>query len=111
MQKVFKALSSRPRIRILQLIDDMGRNRKNTDCCEPEEVCVCKITARMRLAPSTISHHLNLLKDAGLIKDRREGTWIYYSLDREKLAEAAGWLFDFGSRESEKKSLCNKKTG
>jgi ArsR family transcriptional regulator len=44
------------------------------------EVCVCDLTAGLGLNQSTISHHLKLLKDAGLVRSVRRGTWGYYSL-------------------------------
>ena len=44
------------------------------------EVCVCDFTAGLGLNQSTISHHLKLLKDAGLVTSERRGTWGYYSL-------------------------------
>ena len=44
------------------------------------EVCVCDFTAGLELNQSTISHHLKLLKGAGLVTSERRGTWGYYSL-------------------------------
>jgi len=45
-----------------------------------EEVCVCDFTSGLGLNQSTVSHHLKLLKDAGLVSSVRRGTWGYYSL-------------------------------
>lgn len=92
MHEVFKALSSEARIKILKLIAELKESKGDVACCEPEEVCVCKITERLDLAPSTVSHHLHTLKEAGILRARREGTWIYYSIDERKLAEAAEFL-------------------
>jgi len=44
-------------------------------------VCVCDFTAGLELNQSTVSHHLKLLKDAGLVVSERRGTWGYYSLE------------------------------
>jgi DNA-binding transcriptional ArsR family regulator len=44
------------------------------------EVCVCDFTAGLELNQSSVSHHLKLLKDAGLVSSVRRGTWGYYSL-------------------------------
>jgi ArsR family transcriptional regulator, arsenate/arsenite/antimonite-responsive transcriptional repressor len=55
------------------------------------EVCVCDFTAGLELNQSTISHHLKLLRDAGLVTSVRRGTWGYYSLApdaQERLAAA-----------------------
>jgi ArsR family transcriptional regulator, arsenate/arsenite/antimonite-responsive transcriptional repressor len=42
------------------------------------ELCVCKITAMLGLAPSTVSKHMSILRDAGLVQSRKEGRWIYF---------------------------------
>ena len=44
------------------------------------ELCVCEITEFSGLAPSTVSKHLSILRDAGLIDGRKEGRWVYYRL-------------------------------
>ena len=44
------------------------------------EVCVCDLTAAFDLSQPTISHHLRILKDAGLVESERHGTWAYYRL-------------------------------
>jgi ArsR family transcriptional regulator len=52
-------------------------------------VCACTISERLGLAASTISHHMALLREAGLVHARKQGTWVYYSLDRARLREVA----------------------
>jgi DNA-binding transcriptional ArsR family regulator len=42
------------------------------------ELCICQIIALLELAPSTVSKHMSILKQAGLVKSRKEGRWIYY---------------------------------
>jgi ArsR family transcriptional regulator len=51
------------------------------------EQCVCHLTEMLETGQSRLSFHLKTLKDAGLIKDRRQGRWVYYSLDPEALEE------------------------
>jgi ArsR family transcriptional regulator, arsenate/arsenite/antimonite-responsive transcriptional repressor len=51
------------------------------------EMCVCELTETLGLSQSLISHHLGVLRRAGLVRDRQEGHWIYYSVDVEGLAE------------------------
>ncbi len=63
----FKALGDPTRLRILKLL-------------EHGELCVCHLTAVLGMGQSRISHHLSILKKAGLIADRREGKWAYYRL-------------------------------
>ena len=51
------------------------------------EHCVCELTEVMGAAQSRLSFHLKVLKEAGLIHDRREGRWMYYSLNPEAIEE------------------------
>jgi ArsR family transcriptional regulator len=66
---MFKALGDPARVAILATL---GRAEN--------EVCVCDFTSGLGLNQSTVSHHLKLLKDAGLVTSVRRGTWGYYSL-------------------------------
>ncbi len=71
---LFHALSDSTRLEIMERLKE-------------GEQCVCDLTDVMKTAQSRLSFHLKVLKDAGLITDRREGRWIYYSLDQETLEE------------------------
>lgn len=51
-----------------------------------DEMCVCDIEDRFDLSQPTISHHLRVLKDAGLVTSERRGSWVYYALRRDALA-------------------------
>lgn len=60
-----------------------------------EPLCACELEASFDLSQPTISHHLRLLREAGLVTTERRGTWIYYSLapaGAELAAEFAAWL-------------------
>jgi ArsR family transcriptional regulator len=57
-----------------------------------DEVCVCHLVPDAGLSQPTISHHLRLLRDAGLVTSERRGTWAYYRLVPDALAELAGAL-------------------
>jgi len=63
----FKALSSPVRLRIVDLIYRGGG-----------EICVCEFMDYFDLSQPTISHHLKVLRDAGLIRSRRDGTFVYH---------------------------------
>jgi ArsR family transcriptional regulator len=65
--KTFKALGDKNRLAIVKML-------------EVKPMCVCEITAVLDLAPSTVSKHLSLLNEAGLIQDHKEGKWVNYSL-------------------------------
>jgi len=69
---IFKALSDETRLRIIKLL-------------EKGELCVCDITAALDLVQPKVSFHLNTLKGAGLIKDRKAGRWIHYSLENSDM--------------------------
>ena len=73
--RLFHALSDGTRLSILQRLR-MG------------ERCVCDLTDALDAAQSRLSFHLKVLKDAGLVADRREGRWMYYMLNTDVLAEA-----------------------
>jgi DNA-binding transcriptional ArsR family regulator len=66
-EQIARAIADPSRIRILKLL-------------EAEELCVCQITAVLGLAPATVSKHLSLLRQAGLIAQRKSGRWVYYRL-------------------------------
>lgn len=69
--KIAKALGDEGRVRIIRALD------------REKELCACQLTELLALAPSTVSKHLGILKQAGLLKSRREGTWIYYALNHD----------------------------
>ena len=69
---IFKALSDETRLRIIKLL-------------EQGELCVCDITAALDMVQPKVSFHLSTLKEAGFIKDRKQGKWIHYSLNEKDL--------------------------
>jgi len=50
------------------------------------EHCVCDVGETLALSPALVSHHLRALRDSGLLRERRSGRWVYYSLDLQALA-------------------------
>jgi ArsR family transcriptional regulator len=72
------------------------------------ERCVCEMTDALDAAQSRLSFHLKVLKDAGLVTDRREGRWMYYTLNPETLSEVAELIDGLASAPSaaERKSGC-----
>jgi ArsR family transcriptional regulator, arsenate/arsenite/antimonite-responsive transcriptional repressor len=80
--RLFHALSDETRLQILERL--RGGER-----------CVCELTDALDAAQSRLSFHLKVLKEAGLVSDRREGRWMYYTLNPEELGEMADlveWL-------------------
>ncbi|GHA07477.1 transcriptional regulator [Streptomyces tauricus] len=72
LAKFFKALGDPVRLRLMSMIASRGEGS------ERGEVCVCELTPAFDLSQPTISHHLKLLRQAGLIDCERRGTWVYY---------------------------------
>jgi ArsR family transcriptional regulator len=82
LAKVFKALGDPVRLRLLSMIASRSGG----------EVCVCDLTPAFELSQPTISHHLKLLRQAGLIDSERRGTWVYYRLLPEMTDQLASLL-------------------
>jgi ArsR family transcriptional regulator len=73
--QLFHALSDEARLQIIQILLD-------------GEHCVCDLMEHLDIAQSRLSYHLKVLKDAGLVSDRRDGRWAHYALEREPFQEA-----------------------
>ena len=67
---IFKAFCDENRIRILKLL-------------RGGEKCACKLLEEMSISQPTLSHHMKILCDSGLVKGRKEGKWMHYSLCKE----------------------------
>ena len=70
--RFFKALGSETRLKILKILS-------------VREMCVCEVMIALNLTQSTASHHLNLLENADIVEDRKEGQWVFYSIAKPKL--------------------------
>ena len=74
----FKCLSDETRLNIVTLI------------VENNEQCVCDLTEKLQLSQPKISRHLALLRASGLLQDRRQGQWVYYSIN----PKLANWCYE-----------------
>jgi ArsR family transcriptional regulator len=87
--RVMKALSDPNRVRVVKLL-------------QGKELCVCEIQEVLGLAQSTVSKHMKILEDSGLVEKKRQGTWMIYSLAdgsesvfaKTMLTELSDWLDD-----------------
>lgn len=70
MAQLFKVLGDENRLRIIKLI------------AESDEICACKLLDELNITQPTLSHHMKLLRDSNLIRARKEGRWMHYSLDK-----------------------------
>jgi ArsR family transcriptional regulator len=86
LSRLFKAMGDPVRLRLLSLIASH----------EGGEACVCDVTDVFELTGPTISHHLKVLREAGLISGQRRGTWIYYRVHPEALGRLSAILVPDG---------------
>ena len=77
--RVFKALADATRLEILRLVER-----------QPGPTCVCDIVDHFDLGQPTISHHLKILREAGLLRSSKIGIWSFYETDPEGLATLEG---------------------
>lgn len=77
---IFKAFCDENRIRILQLLSE-------------GEKCACKLLEEMNITQPTLSHHMKILCDSGIVEGRKEGKWMHYSISKEG-TEYARMCFD-----------------
>ena len=82
--QLFKALADPNRLRLLSIVK----------ASDGGEACVCDLTEPLDLGQPTVSHHLKILVDAGLLHREKRGTWAYYSLVPGALERTAGLLAD-----------------
>ncbi len=79
--RAFHALSDPTRLQLVDLLRSGER-------------CVCELTQALSSAQNRLSFHLRVLKEAGLVLDRKEGRWVYYRLNEEEMTKLAGHLTD-----------------
>lgn len=96
---IFKALGDENRIKILQLLST-------------GEKCACHLLEEIDITQPTMSHHMKILCDAGIVNGRKEGKWMHYSIS-EKGTAFAKQCFDFllnanKTHETKDKSCCEK---
>lgn len=72
--RVFRALSDETRVRMVALLSH-------------GELCVCHIENALRIAQPSVSRHLGILKNAGIVDARRDGSWVYYRLIDQQIPE------------------------
>jgi ArsR family transcriptional regulator len=72
--RIFKALADETRLRILGLL-------------AAREMCVCEVMVALKLTQPTASHHLGILENVGLVKNRKEGKWVFYTTVNLELVE------------------------
>lgn len=87
LSRLFKAMADPVRLRLLSLIASHAGG----------EACVCDLTGAFELTGPTISHHLKVLRESGLITGERRGTWVYYQVHPDVLARLSAVLVPTGA--------------
>ncbi len=82
LSRLLKAVADPTRLQLLSLIK----------ATEGGSACVCDLTEPLGLTQPTVSHHLRILTDAGLVTRERRGVWAWYAIDQERLDELAALL-------------------
>jgi ArsR family transcriptional regulator len=80
---LLKAVADPVRLQLLSIIR----------AAEPQEACVCDLTSTVNLSQPTVSHHLKVLTEAGLLTRQRRGSWAWFSLVPQRLSDIAS-IFD-----------------
>lgn len=88
---LFRALGDPVRLRILGLLEE-------------RELCAAELLKSLSIVQSTLSHHMKVLCEAGIVSCRRHGRWSYYSVAAERMEQAAGYLRRYGKGTAHRES-------
>lgn len=91
--KIFKALGDPKRTMIIDMLSG-------------GELCACMILQRFNMSQSTLSHHMKLLCDCGLVRGRNRGKWTYYSLDAAGIARARQFFEAVAGKKENQTGAC-----
>ncbi|WP_347274652.1 metalloregulator ArsR/SmtB family transcription factor [Candidatus Kuenenia sp.] len=91
--KLLKALSGDIRLNIISYLAS-------------GEKCVCHIYNYFKLSQNLVSHHLGILRESGLIKDRKEGKWVYYSLNERNIEKVTLFLQEIVQKKRKEEDSC-----
>ncbi|MBO1264907.1 winged helix-turn-helix transcriptional regulator [Proteiniclasticum sp. SCR006] len=84
---VFKAISDETRLRIIDLLSS-------------QKLCACDLLEQFSISQSTLSYHMKILSDSGLVRGEKEGSWVRYALNQERMNEVMDFLAEI-TREKE----------
>lgn len=92
---LFKAMADETRLAILDMLSK-------------EELCACHILEEFKITQPTLSYHMKILVDSGLVNSRKDGTWMRYSIDAEKMADINQKVNTFNTEDRNIESRCVK---
>lgn len=82
---IFKAISDETRLRILDLLSS-------------NNLCACDLLEQFNISQSTLSYHMKILSDCGLVKGEKEGTWVRYAVNQERMKEMMTFLLEINRK-------------
>lgn len=88
---------------ILKALADETR-LKIVDMLSKGELCACKILESFNITQPTLSYHMKILTECGLVEGKRNGAWIYYSLNKESIGAVKNLLDDFSANKNQSQS-------
>lgn len=92
---VFKAMSDETRLKILNLLSS-------------NKLCACDLLEHFSISQSTLSYHMKILSDSALVKGEKEGSWVRYALNQERMNEVMAFLEEIASvKDYTVKSSCD----
>ena len=92
---IFKAFCDENRVKILQML-------------KSGEKCACKLLEEMNITQPTLSHHMKILCDSGIVEGRREGKWMYYSISEAGVAAARQYFEELTNAADTKSACCGE---
>ena len=92
--KVFKAFCDENRLQILELL-------------RSGEKCACKLLDALHISQPTLSHHMKILVETGIVKCRKQGKWSYYSVDKERLKKIGEYIIKWSKTAVQKRQVEN----
>lgn len=96
--RIYKAFCDENRLHILELL-------------KSGEHCACELLDELQISQSTLSHHMKILVDAGIVSGRKEGKWMHYIIDQDGIMEAkeflSSFLYDEANTHTNRCSTCN----
>lgn len=92
--RVFKAFCDENRLQILSML-------------RSGEKCACELLEELHIGQSTLSHHMRILCDSGVVVGRKEGKWVYYRIDPEGSAQAIALLTQLTTCNAEAEAPCS----
>lgn len=94
--RIFKALSDPARVKILEFLRSPAAG-----CCVFEDrICACDLERVLGVSQATVSHHMKLLVDAGLVSGAKQGRWMLYRINAATFERVGAWVAQFGALSS-----------